>query len=207
VNTDAYEEEGDEEEEEEEEEEELAAPAPPPRLPTPPPQHVDVKWVGGQGERCTRSNGVTGPRGTGRTGWRCASAAVPGSTLCANHAAYCRAASIRARSGAASIRARRKQVEEEEEQEEEEEEPETEDVEDDDNLNRGTVSREADNPVTHPAGTSQFKGVFWVKGVGKWKARFKEKHLGCHATEEAAAQAYNNYVKAGAYNRPLFGST
>jgi len=39
--------------------------------------------------------------------------------------------------------------------------------------------------------SSQFKGVTWVKRSGKWMAQFPGKGLGYHATEEAAAQAYN----------------
>ena len=67
----------------------LAAPAPPPPLPSPSPQHVDVKWVEGQGERCTRCGGSRG--------WRCSSAAVPGRTRCAHHAAKARAEKAKAR--------------------------------------------------------------------------------------------------------------
>jgi hypothetical protein len=51
-------------------------------LAPPPPQHVDVKWVEGQGDRCIRTNGKPGG-----TGWRCSSAAIPGCTLCVHHAA------------------------------------------------------------------------------------------------------------------------
>jgi hypothetical protein len=39
--------------------------------------------------------------------------------------------------------------------------------------------------------------VSWNKGCGKWRAQYKAKHLGLHATEEAAAQAYNNYLEDG----------
>jgi hypothetical protein len=46
-------------------------------------------------------------------------------------------------------------------------------------------------PVSHPEGTSDIKGVSWNKAFGKWTAQYKGKHLGRHATEEAAAQAYN----------------
>ena len=60
----------------------LAASAPPPRSLPPPPQHVDMKWVEGQGERCTRS--CRKPSGNV---WRCSSAAVPGRPLCAHHGA------------------------------------------------------------------------------------------------------------------------
>jgi hypothetical protein len=46
--------------------------------------------------------------------------------------------------------------------------------------------------------TSQFKGVSWDKSQGgRWAAICKGKRLGYHATEEAAAQAYDNYVKDG----------
>jgi hypothetical protein len=50
---------------------------------------------------------------------------------------------------------------------------------------------------THRAGTSGFKGVSWMKGQGQWKVQYKGTYLGCHATAEAAAQVYNNYVKDG----------
>ena len=46
-------------------------------------------------------------------------------------------------------------------------------------------------PLKHRSGTSQFKGVGWDKYSGKWKARCKGKTVGYHATEEAAARAYN----------------
>ena len=39
--------------------------------------------------------------------------------------------------------------------------------------------------------TSRFKGVCWHVSSGKWRAKCKEKYLGYHATEEAAARAYN----------------
>jgi len=47
-------------------------------------------------------------------------------------------------------------------------------------------------PVSQRKATSsEFKGVCWDKGVGggSWKAVYKKKFLGHHATEEAAAQA------------------
>ena len=43
-------------------------------------------------------------------------------------------------------------------------------VEDDGNVGRGTASGEVD-PETHRAGTSQFKGVYWMKGKGKHLGR------------------------------------
>jgi len=57
------------------------------------------------------------------------------------------------------------------------------------------------DPVTHREGTSsessRFKGVWRDKGQGKWKAECKGKYLGYHATEDAAAQAVDNYVQDG----------
>jgi hypothetical protein len=54
------------------------------------------------------------------------------------------------------------------------------------------------DPVKRREGkSSQFKGVFWDKGNGKWTAKCRGKHLGYHATEEAAAQAYDDYDKDG----------
>jgi len=46
-------------------------------------------------------------------------------------------------------------------------------------------------------GSSRFPGVGWDKANGKWIAKYQQKFLGNHATEEAAAQAYDNYVKNG----------
>jgi len=43
--------------------------------------------------------------------------------------------------------------------------------------------------------SSQFKGVCWDKSCRKWRAISKGKLIGYHATQEAAAQAYNNHVK------------
>jgi len=62
------------------------------RLPPPPPQLVDVKWVEGHGERCTHSN-----RKPGGAVWRCASAAVPGHATCAHHGARRKAENAKAR--------------------------------------------------------------------------------------------------------------
>ena len=54
------------------------------------------------------------------------------------------------------------------------------------------------DPVKHPGvRTSQHKGVGRDKSSGKWRAEYKGKYLGLHATEEAAALAYNKYVKNG----------
>ena len=80
--------------------------------------------------------------------------------------------------------------------EEEEEEEEEEEGEHDGNVFGGTAIGAGDT-VVHRRGTSQFKGVFWDKSRGKWSAQCKKKRLGFHATEEAAALAYDNYVKDG----------
>ena len=53
------------------------------------------------------------------------------------------------------------------------------------------------DPVEHRANTSRFAGVSWHKYKRKWAAQCKGKHLGRHATEEAAAQAYNKYLEDG----------
>jgi hypothetical protein len=49
-----------------------------------------------------------------------------------------------------------------------------------------------------PTVSSQFKGVSWHKSRKKWVSRSTEgNHLGCHATEQDAAQAVDNYAKHG----------
>ena len=48
-----------------------------------------------------------------------------------------------------------------------------------------------------PSFTSQFKGVVWVKGTGKWQAQFKRKSLGYYVTEAAAAAAWAKYAEDG----------
>ena len=45
--------------------------------------------------------------------------------------------------------------------------------------------------VPNPRRSSQFKGVCWKKSLSTWTAVCKRNHLGCYATEEAAAWAYN----------------
>ena len=52
---------------------------------------------------------------------------------------------------------------------------------------------------TSREGTSQFKGVSWRQSMGKWTAECNRKHLGYHATEAAAARAYN--IEAGRIGR------
>jgi len=63
------------------------------------------------------------------------------------------------------------------------------------------------DPVKRLDRTSQFKGVWWDKREGKWRATCKGISLGYHTTEEAAAQAYNNYVKDGVVPTTLRGRT
>jgi len=53
---------------------------------------------------------------------------------------------------------------------------------------------------------SRFQGVYWKKSTNKWLAQFQGKHLGYHTTEEAAAHAYNKYLKDGSVPGPV-GST
>jgi len=45
--------------------------------------------------------------------------------------------------------------------------------------------------------SSRFKGVCWYKSSGQWLAQCNGKHLGYHATEEAAARAYSKYITDG----------
>jgi len=86
--------------------------------------------------------------------------------------------------------------EEEEEVVEEKEKEETEEVEDDGNVS-GVTAIGVAVPVKRRPCSSHFKGVSWHKSSGKWEARRQGKFLGYHATEEAAAQAYDKYVNAG----------
>jgi hypothetical protein len=55
--------------------------------------------------------------------------------------------------------------------------------------------------VHRGASTSQFTGVNWDKRDSRWIAKCKDKRLGSHTTEEAAARAYN--VEATRVGRPL----
>jgi hypothetical protein len=56
-------------------------------------------------------------------------------------------------------------------------------------------------PPRDPTFSSQFRGVIWVKGRGNWEAQCKRMSLGRHATEEAAARAYN--IEAERLGLPL----
>jgi hypothetical protein len=39
--------------------------------------------------------------------------------------------------------------------------------------------------------------VTWDKKSNKWRAECKSNYLGCHTTEEDAAQVYSKYLKDG----------
>ena len=58
-----------------------------------------------------------------------------------------------------------------------------------------------DGIVPGRAASSQFTGVSWHKTKNRWMAECKGKKLGRHATENAAARAYN--VEAERVGRPL----
>jgi hypothetical protein len=59
-------------------------------------------------------------------------------------------------------------------------------------------ARDADDAAKGgPVRSSQFQGVSWHKGANTWMAACKGTHLGCHATEEDAARAYNTYLMDG----------
>jgi len=59
-----------------------------------------------------------------------------------------------------------------------------------------------DNVKLREASTSQFTGVSWKQRSNKWAAKCKGKYLGLHTTEEAAARAYNMYLKDGSVPEP-----
>lgn len=42
--------------------------------------------------------------------------------------------------------------------------------------------------------TSKFKGVYWIKSSGKWRATYKGKHIGYYDTELEAHQAVQKYI-------------
>jgi hypothetical protein len=60
----------------------------------------------------------------------------------------------------------------------------------------GNFSADGVVPLPQPT-SSQFTGVSWSKNSGKWQASCKGVYFGNHATEEAAARAYDNYVTNG----------
>jgi len=80
--------------------------------------------------------------------------------------------------------------------------------EDNGNVSGTTRSRRTqaeDNGVSWR--TSQFKGVCWDKRDLAWRASCRGHRLGNHATEEDAAQAYDNYVKDGVLPVPRRAGT
>lgn len=58
------------------------------------------------------------------------------------------------------------------------------------NLRLATNSQNQANRESR-VGSSQFKGVWWVKGRNKWRAYVKGVHLGLFDSELEAAEAYN----------------
>lgn len=44
--------------------------------------------------------------------------------------------------------------------------------------------------------TSRFKGVYWQKDIGRWRARFREQYLGTFTCEVVAAEAYDRAARA-----------
>jgi hypothetical protein len=64
------------------------------------------------------------------------------------------------------------------------------------NLRQCSTQQNIQNQTIRSDNSSGFKGVFWDKGLKKWRARIKVnyvgKHLGCFSKKEDAAIAYNN---------------
>lgn len=64
------------------------------------------------------------------------------------------------------------------------------------NLRLATRAENARNAKPYNGGTSQYKGVYWLKKQRRWRARIRVDgqfiSLGCYGTEEAAAIAYDN---------------
>lgn len=68
------------------------------------------------------------------------------------------------------------------------------------NLRICTRSQNMSNSGSRKRSTSQYKGVCWVKRVGKWVAyinteKYQRKHLGIFESEQEAARAYNAAAK------------
>lgn len=60
-----------------------------------------------------------------------------------------------------------------------------------DNLREATQARNSLNHPGHKVKVSRFKGVYFHRQNQNWVASFRHKHLGCFATEEEAASAYD----------------
>ena len=83
-------------------------------------------------------------------------------------------------------------VNDEEEEDKETAEEEEGEVEDDEEEEReGGGGGIVPGPRSRAGSSSRFRGVCWSKAEHKWTAKRKSKWLGYHATEEAAARAYN----------------
>lgn len=63
------------------------------------------------------------------------------------------------------------------------------------NLRSATNAQNLFNMKPHKDGSSQYKGVYWAKGKGKWRARIQAegrgRHIGYYECEEDAALAYD----------------
>lgn len=76
------------------------------------------------------------------------------------------------------------------------------------NLRPATQSQNLANKRFRPGGTSRFKGVY--RGAHAWIALitvdYRKRHLGCFATEEEAARAYDAAAREawGEFARPNF---
>lgn len=67
------------------------------------------------------------------------------------------------------------------------------------NLRTCTTSQNMANRGKQVNNTSGYKGVFWSKAAGKWRAQIRHKnksiHLGLFETKKDAAKAYNKKAK------------